>query len=263
MSSVVDSNGYIYMPTYKDVFFIERFMYPYPSAIVKLNHDLTILWEHIFLHKSDKTVHDIRYIGDKGILGTGSTAYFSSIDNLGIRHGLDSWVFLINTDGEIVWERLIADVDSTFASTTFHGQYYNDRYYFAGQISIMLPIPDPYINKISTWLLSLDNNGCWNSDCSDEIIIKEGPNNSRIWNKNHLLKIYPNPSNGVIAIEKNDLESNDNIIIVTDMNGKEIFRKELIAQKTFLNFQGYISGIYLVSLFSKGTLLHTHKLILN
>ncbi len=60
------------------------------------------------------------------------------------------------------------------------------------------------------------------------------------------LKIYPNPTNGLVVIEAGEV-LDDAEIIVNDLLGKELLREKISSQKTSVNLSSQPEGIYFVT----------------
>ncbi|MGZ3866469.1 MAG: T9SS type A sorting domain-containing protein [Bacteroidia bacterium] len=70
---------------------------------------------------------------------------------------------------------------------------------------------------------------------------------SRITNNNDNIRVFPNPSNGKIEfIFANETENK--IIIITDVNGKEILKTEEIKHRSFTPDKVFNSGVYFYSI---------------
>jgi hypothetical protein len=80
---------------------------------------------------------------------------------------------------------------------------------------------------------------------------------------NSTLKIYPNPSNGVITIEFSDFQMKQNRTIeVSDLNGKLITQYKPMAPKMILNLFHLNNGIYFITKKVAGEKHTTEKIII-
>ncbi len=263
---IKDEDGYIYVTNQSDVSLEEDFAFPYPSIITKLSPELEVVWEHVFLHRSSKDILNVSFVNGFGIVGAGISSYFYLQEEYENRNGADGWAFLINFDGNIMWERLFLDPDSTIATYVGAVTVLDEKLYFTGQFNYLVENPDPYINDIDTWLVSLDLNGCWNSNCEDLIIINGDSTNfvRNVLLHDIELKLYPNPTNEILVIEhiNFDLNSNDQYLQIVSLDAKVLLKKEFNSPKTILNFRGMAPGVYFVNIVSKGVVVKSEKFII-
>ncbi len=262
---ISDPDGNFYLTSISDVFFEEPSSYPYPSALYKLNSKFDILWEHIFLHKSQKYLADMFIYDDQGLVGAGSTSYFY-LEEDSERIGADGWAFRMDFDGNIVWDKFFVNLDSTLATYPYSLIKSENNLYFIGVFNYLVENPDPFVNEIDTWLVSLDLNGCWNSNCEDIIIIEGDSTNAvrNVLQQDIILNIYPNPTTETLVIENLNLEliSKDQYLHVTNIEGKVLLQKEFNSPKTILNFRGLAPGVYFVNIVSKGVVIRSEKVII-
>ncbi len=71
------------------------------------------------------------------------------------------------------------------------------------------------------------------------------------------IKIYPNPSNGIISIEA---EANSRVL-VTEINGRIVYDKRLELERNKLNLSDLLKGVYFISLTTSDDIF-TRKVIL-
>ncbi len=108
------------------------------------------------------------------------------------------------------------------------------------------------------WVNATASNGCISSDTTI-INIADGVGiNDNI--KISEVKIYPNPSNGIISIESPIDNLSYNIINIT---GQTILSNEINNRKTTINLSSFEKGIYFIQLKHNGKIESTRKLILN
>jgi len=80
--------------------------------------------------------------------------------------------------------------------------------------------------------------------------------------KNLTIKIYPNPSRGIIEVEIPVDPDNPEIVrlLVYDMNGKVIIDKPQESDRTILDLSSYQNGLYILNL-KKGNTVSKWKII--
>ncbi len=99
------------------------------------------------------------------------------------------------------------------------------------------------------------NYSCW----SVSNIFNTIANSINDIDKSNSIKIYPNPTNGTLTIESEDIEIGD--IKIYDLNGRLVFNKEY---KSEIDISILNEGIYLLKLYSKDEeILKTEKIVVN
>ncbi|MDA3820141.1 MAG: C25 family cysteine peptidase [Candidatus Delongbacteria bacterium] len=78
-------------------------------------------------------------------------------------------------------------------------------------------------------------------------------------NTNQFFSIYPNPSNGVVYVESNQLK----YIEITDNAGRTLIKQKINDSKTRINMSGYASGIYHLTLTDTDDNAHYAKIQLS
>lgn len=86
-------------------------------------------------------------------------------------------------------------------------------------------------------------------------IAEVGPKQSK-------LKIYPNPTNGLVTVEVKgfDVSGHDTVVII-DQAGNQVSAMAIRSSKTEINVSGLASAPYFVALLSKGKVVETQKLL--
>lgn len=80
------------------------------------------------------------------------------------------------------------------------------------------------------------------------------------------LNVYPNPTTGLLKIQINHTTLQAFYIMITDMRGREVYKAQFagISNVLGINFAGYSSGVYLLTLKSKNNqLVASYKIIKN
>ena len=75
------------------------------------------------------------------------------------------------------------------------------------------------------------------------------------------LEVYPNPANGIIYLDLKDTEYRFDEVIITDMQGKEMFSKKMLQTDSVRVTPGLQSGVYLLKIKKNGELLGVKKLV--
>jgi len=78
-------------------------------------------------------------------------------------------------------------------------------------------------------------------------------------------KVFPNPANSYISISLRKNNYQDCKIVVNDIFGREVLNKNIPMEKSELkiDISNQKNGIYFISLFEKGKLLQTEKVVVN
>ena len=74
-------------------------------------------------------------------------------------------------------------------------------------------------------------------------------------------RVYPNPTNGSIIVELNEL-INDGQIIITDLTSRTLSSIHTSAIKQEVSLSAFSAGIYVVSVFSDGQITGRKKIVL-
>ena len=75
------------------------------------------------------------------------------------------------------------------------------------------------------------------------------------------IKIYPNPAAQICVIEFKDAVKQEHLLTVFDLEGREVFHKNITAKKTQLDLSNLAKGAYLFKFMSEGKTVSTQKLL--
>ncbi len=241
--------------------------FPFPTTIYKLDSVANVEWEYVFAHKSAKQHISTVKVTDGKMLGIGATDYYS-VFNIYPERWLDGWCFLIDTEGDLLWERIIADIQDTFGGRLWYGLEDNERFVLVGDIDKLNPSGTPFLNDPEVWFLTLDENGCWNGNCNDYIIITSDATSITDVNEATLFlissKTFPNPTSGILTIECHNCNSNmQRKVEVFDINSMKVLDINLYASKSTINLSHLNNGTYLVLQSINGQLIDSQKIIVH
>lgn len=238
--------------------------FPYPTAVYKLDSLANVEWEYVFANRVDKShISAVKVEGDK-MFGVGITDYFYfEVDPDRI---IDGWCFLINASGELHWERSISDVRESYGCRFWHGVKAENGFVLVGDIDRKNPSGVPFLNDPDVWFLTLDENGCWNGNCEEHIIITGDSTSITDTESPALpseeLTLYPNPTSGIFNIEYTDaLTSSNRRIVVTNAVGEKMLAYELRAPRSTINLNQLAPGWYVVSYWIEGQLAGSETII--
>ncbi len=242
--------------------------FPYPTTIFKFDSLLNLDWEYVFVHRSAKQFNNFRKVGEHEFLGVGVADYFAVTDNnpapLASHEG---WCFLINDEGNILWERHIFDSRYLKIGQIIDGIKTNDGYSFVGMIDTISVYPPIFpCDDCDSWYLTLDENGCWNGNCNTYIIIDNDSTSHTIVDTDNIiqeetLEVFPNPSDGIFTIEHEMI--GENTLLVYDMAGNKILEQNLYAKKNIINLNDLPTGMYIINVLNnKGQITKKEKIII-
>jgi len=80
-------------------------------------------------------------------------------------------------------------------------------------------------------------------------------------NQNNIVSIFPNPASNFFKINIPESSFNSELII-SNIIGKTVLKRELKVSETKIDTRNYASGIYFVSVISEGKIIDTKKLII-
>ncbi|MFT4666583.1 MAG: hypothetical protein ACI8YQ_003726, partial [Polaribacter sp.] len=102
-------------------------LYPYPPAIYKLDSLANLEWEYVFAHRTAKEFISCIETNDGKMFGIGASDYFSANDIYD--RSSDGFCFLIDTEGNLLWERVIADLRDSRSGRFWHAVHNNEDGY--------------------------------------------------------------------------------------------------------------------------------------
>jgi hypothetical protein len=250
----------------KDLSFSLLDTFPYPSAVYKFDSLFQMEWEYIFAHKSEKSHISAIKTSDGNLLGMGATDYFGN-QNIYPNRWADAWIFLISPSGDLLWERNIADIRESFGGRLWHAVETADGFVFTGDIDKVNPEGTPFFNDPDIWLLTLDKNGCWNGNCNQNIIITGDSTSITTHTRSVAVsdpatRIFPNPSQGSLTLARDNPGGMERLSIrVFDVLGKQVAGFALQAPQSTIDLNHLPAGLYQVAVYANGSLIDTHKLI--
>jgi hypothetical protein len=261
-----DDKGFM-LAWQKDLMFSLSDTFPFPTTIYKLDSLANVEWEYVFAHKAAKQhISTVKVSGGK-MLGIGATDYWG-VHNIYPERWGDGWCFLIDTEGNLLWERSIADIRDSYGGNLWHGLETDNGFVFVGGIDKDNPTGVPFPNDPEVWFLTLDENGCWNGNCKQYIVITGDTTSTTDTEETEMAKVgitaYPNPTSGVLHIECEGCSPNARRKIdVFDSGGRKVIEAGLYAPQSTINLTRLANGVYFVVHSMDGEVVGTHKVIVN
>lgn len=248
-----------------------HYIFQYPTTVFKLNEAAETEWEFMFLHSTMFTHVSAKMLDDSLILVTGTSDYFWGQDLLDNYSA--GWIFLMDVkNGNLVWERHIADPRNSYNSRGWNGlRTESGSFILVGDINMENPTGVPFLNDPDVWFVTLDENGCWNGNCNKHIVITSDSTSETITSTDDAvlpeavepkLILYPNPTSNMLTIEyESRTYDTSRHVEVFNINGQKVMEHELRAPKSTLYFGMMQPGIYFISHFEEGHLIETHRII--
>ena len=79
----------------------------------------------------------------------------------------------------------------------------------------------------------------------------------------NLIRVFPNPSNGVLFVDNgNYLIMEKYSIQITDLQGKDLYNEDVLSQRNEINLNNFVKGIYLLNIRDGNGILNASKKIL-
>ncbi len=258
-----EDNGYL-LTWQKDLSFFLIDTYPFPPAIYKLDEFTELEWEHIFVSHHVKEVISTKQLEDGSILGIGVSDYWYFFDVIP-GSWQNGWCFLIDKEGNLVWEREIKDNRNAWGGRLWDGIQTEGGYIFVGDIDTKTPPGAPLLNDTDVWFITLDKDGCWNGLCTPKILISDSTTQSipTIKQGHQPLQIYPNPTSDQMTIVRPDESNslNNRRIVLLNMNGQTLFEHNLLAPKSIIGLSHLSAGTYILQHWVDGKIYESHKII--
>lgn len=233
--------------------------FPYPTVLYKFNKNLEMEWEYTFINLAAKQFSGVIENENGDIFGYGASDKLYAFDIPPFPLNLYSgWCFLIDKNGDLKWERNIFDKRYELFSSFHSGKQIKNGFALVGLVDDYDINSNP-VNDPSAWLLSLDQDGCWNKDCSEDIIIDNNGVTEVKSLKHNTIRIYPTLISDHLKIISDEpiryfrVISSEGIILFNTNNYED--------QKT-INCKSLNSGLYFLQIFDKNReLIFTEKFI--
>ncbi len=247
----------------------------------KIDDDLNILWEYDFpiVTLEMKQLTTIQLTEDGSTIGIGilkDDSYFDYLydtyDKLVWRM---VWMFKINPDGELEWERVFYDSDYVHSYKMYDIlQTPDGSIYTVGQTTDSLVVDNgdgtsQVIYDQNIWLVRFDENGCFNGDC--------GPDNGGYWDLSGKistsvdkpssriegLSVYPNPSSGIFRLDLSAILLTDLSYQVYDVSGRLVKEKSIAGNSSLveIDLSAFEQGVYFLQLYEEEELIGVERLV--
>jgi hypothetical protein len=209
--------------------------------IIKTDSMGTIEWQKCIGGSDHEEVRCIKQLADSNYAIAGSS-YSNDGSVIGNHGDVDAWVVKLDNQGNnIIWQRCLggSQEDEAWSLTEMSDNSIVILGYpksSNGDVTAQYGYGDIWVVKLIdttnvTNLVELDSNG---------------------------ISIYPNPSNGLLKIHKDNLKSSQ--FLITNLLGKELFSSNLIDLETEFNLS-LPAGVYICTIWSESEILKREKVV--
>lgn len=221
--------------------------FSYPPLIRWINEDGDSLRQYDFDNERFRYIKGMTKAANGDIIAAG----FVELNDLDL--GTGGWVFRMSPQGELRWQRYIADV-----RFPFNQHYFKDvveapdgGIVLTGLLQDSFPNYEPFINNPNIWLVKLDSTGCLEPDCGlfqimgTTVVDTDQPVELPTEATLHL---FPNPAKGFFQLRW--LEDGPSpyplAVEVFGTNGQRILQQTLSASPAIIDCAQWPPGIYIV-----------------
>ena len=228
----------------------------YPPTVFCLSESGEILWKHVFVARSWKTITSIRTAANGDIIGCG----YNDAD-------VSGFIFRLSATGELLWEH------------EYYNSYSSVNHFFLfdlvetheGNIAatgvVMTDIGQQGAIDNDIGLLLVDANGCVEGSCEDTIYLSVA-NEGQAWH--NLSKprfvVSPNPVGNQTTLLYQLPPNTQNAqlaLLIYDVFGRQIAKYTLPEQQQNFTFNtaNLPNGIYVYTVLAKGQRIYTNKFV--
>ena len=228
-----------------------------PPALFYLDISGHILDSVVFENQSLKSISDLEPLWNKGLVGCGDN-YINYLTQPNAP--LAGWVFRLDENREILWER-------NYLDTLYQGRSFGLKqvlpttdggYIATGTITNFMT----GVWESHNWILKLDSMGCLNPGCgavnyvtnTDEMVFLKGKE----------IKIYPNPADQHINVVLPDhLVSPKTTISIVSNSGLVVKKVMANTKEMQVNLSGIPSGIYYVVIMMENEVITSQRIVIS
>ncbi len=226
-----------------------------PPAIYFIDQDGILFDSLIFHNQTEKDIFFTEFKVGMGLVGTG-WQFFNLNNPKPIFHS--SWLFYINQDRNVAWER--AYVDTTYGGT-FTGMVQIRHTRDGGFIAVgALSNTMTGVFETHVWLLKLDSMGCLTPGC-DEVNIITNIEPVAFPSGLHL-HLYPNPTTTEVNLSlPPEAPDHDLVASLLSSSGQVLRQQAYLHPSIRFDPSGLPPGMYYVTVHRKGSLVGVEKLV--
>lgn len=231
------------------------------DMLIWINEEGDIQREFTFKMDRFRNVYSLTKAANGDIIGAGS------IDVSDRDLGQAGWVFRLNSQGGLLWERFIADVRFPLNLHRFNDviESNDGGIVLTGSLQDSFPNHDPFINNPNIWLVKLDSMGCLEPDCGSFQVMGAvvGTETPIQLSPKATLHLFPNPTDDYFQLrwlEENQAAYPLNVSIY-NLQGLLVFKQSYTKKPVIISSINWAKGMYLVKVKNKIGLTLTQKLI--
>jgi len=238
----VDDGGFV-VSWARDFWFELDSLISFPPSVLWFNAGGELVNSYYFSANDYKrTLINLYRTANGDIIGMGS------INLLDEDLGVAGWIFRLNPQGELLWERRIADLTRPYLRSWLSSAVENadGSLVFVGTILDTYTDQTPVINDYNIWVVKLDSEGCLEPDCGTYQVITN-TTTEVVPTGSPELRIYPNPARGAFQVSMEGFQQPlyPAVIALRDMNGRLVRQVEQ-SGNTDIDIAGLPAGIYVV-----------------
>lgn len=224
-----------------------------PSVIYRLDSSGNIIWQKWLTYGNFVSLHETR---------SGAIIFCENLLALPWSGGpllnmaFSGALFKLGQDGQAVWQQYFKNgIDTSYDNYFWDVTEGADGGIFATGQAVPL-----HQQKVHTWLVKVDSNGCLNGNCPELYTsIQEESKAPEIF-------VFPNPAQSHFTVafgETSDFRRyREPIISITDMTGRVISQTVLTEQATTFSCESFAMGVYFYTIRSDGKPIIDGKLII-
>lgn len=217
----------------------------YPPILIWLDSMGNVINQYNFPADSESTIQDLAITTSGNIIGVG---YIDKFDL-----GLVGWVFAMSQEGELLWNREIADLrfPAKISQLNAVEEAENGGLIMTGSIMDTFLNHIPAFNNQNVWLLKLDSMGCLEPGCVELQILTEA---KEIVVHDDLFTIFPNPSKNELIVRLNKtskIHSNLKAVIYNSIGEKVLLTPINDNNISVIDVSDLPSGLYFVQILNE------------
>lgn len=216
--------------------------------IFKINQYGRIQWERSYGGSGDEVAYLVRTAPDSGFIAAGETTSNDS-DVTGNHGKTDYWLVRLDDTGSIVWQRSLGGIDDDWGRSVSRGR--RNGWIMAGGSKSSDGDVTGNKGAIDYWIVKYDTT--LGTGTKEPLIKRKG------------IKVFPNPSDGMVYLNGRFLDRDKATIEVLNPQGRVVARKVKQNNKTgsvWFDLSNIKKGLYFIRIFNdKG--VKVKKLLLN
>ncbi|MBX2929812.1 MAG: T9SS type A sorting domain-containing protein [Saprospiraceae bacterium] len=165
---VVEADEELIVATWaRDLWYELDSLIPFPPSVLWFDGEGELVNRYDFPADIFREIFNIRRAANGDLIGMGY------IDQRAQELGYCGWIFRMSAQGEMRWQRYIADIRSPMKSSIFYDvvEEPDGMLVFTGLYQDTFPNHTPAVNNPNVWLVKLDSMGCLEPGCGEVQIV--------------------------------------------------------------------------------------------